>query len=287
MYRYKIANFVPTNNSISFPELASKCGLLEHDLKRIIRYTAIFHRVFQEVTSGFVSHTAASKLLAENEQIGNVMGLTLAECWPAHSRTVDAIAQKSEEPNVTGYALANGTELNTFDFLNANPERAKRFAGAMSMTSKASLDALATYFDWASLAEGSVVVDIGGSRGHVSADLAKRFPQLRFVVQDMPEVVKGAEEGLPEEVANLVSFASHDMFTEQPVRGAEVYLLRYVLHDWPDKYCVEVLKQLFPALKKGAKVVIQDHLLPEPGSLGMLPEMRIRYSHALSGSTFC
>lgn len=270
---------MPLNGSISFTELASKCGLLEHDLQRIIRYTAIFHRVFQEPNPGFVSHTAASKLLAENEQIGHVMGLTLAECWPAHSRTVDAIAEKSEEPNVTGYALANGTELNTFDFLNANPERAKRFAGAMSMTSKASLDALATYFDWASLPEGGVVVDIGGSRGHVSADLAQRFPQLRFVVQDMPEVVKGAEESLPEEVAGRVSFASHDMFTEQPVRDAEVYLLRYVLHDWPDKYCVRVFQQLIPALKRGAKVVIQDHLLPEPGSLGMLQEMRIRYDY--------
>jgi hypothetical protein len=69
---------------------------------------------------------------------------------------------------------------------------------------------------------------------------------------------------------------SHDMFSEQPVAGADVYLLRFVLHDWSDKYCVKVLKQLIPALKRGAKVVIQDHLLPEPGALGMLQEMQLR-----------
>jgi hypothetical protein len=276
IYRFNVAYFVPDESDISFADLASQCGLLENDLKRIIRYAAVHHRVFQESKPGFVAHTAASKLLRENEKIGDIMGLTFAECWPAHSRAVDAMAERSEEPNVTGYALANGTDLNMFEYLNANPERAKRFAGAMSSTSKGSLDALAGYFDWAGLPKNGTVVDVGGSRGHVSAHLAERFPHLKFKVQDMPEVVKGAEEVIPSNVAGRVSFMSHDMFTEQPVRNADVYLLRFVLHDWPDKYCVKVLKELVPALKRGAKVVIQDHLLPEPGTLGLLQEMQLR-----------
>jgi hypothetical protein len=275
IYRFKIASFVPDEGAISFTDLADKCSLLENDLKRIIRYAAVHHRVFQEPRPGFVAHTTASKILSENEKIADIMGLTFAECWPAHSRAVDAIAKRSEEPNVTGYALANGTDLNTFDFLNANPKRAKRFAGAMSSTSKASLDALAGY-DWTGLPENGTVVDVGGSRGHVSAHLAERFPHLKFVVQDMPEVVRGAEEAISGAIADRVSFMSHDMFTEQPVPNADVYLLRFVLHDWPDKYCIKVLQQLIPALKQGAKVVIQDHLLPEPGSLGLLQEMQLR-----------
>ena len=279
IYRFKIASFVPTQGYISFAELANKCELRESDVKRIIRFSAIHHRVFQEAKPGFVAHTAASKLLSENDKVGDVMGLTFAECWPAHSRAVDAIAEKSEEPNMTGYALANGTTLNTFDFLNKNPERAKRFAGAMSSTSRASLDALAEYFDWASLPAGSTVVDIGGSRGHVSLHLAERFQQVKFVVQDLHEVVVGAEESLSEDVADRLSFMGHDMFTEQPIRNAEVYLLRFVLHDWPDKHCVNALKQLVPAMKQGARVVIQDHILPEPGSLGLLQEMQIRYAY--------
>lgn len=179
IYRFKIASFVPTEGDIPFVDLADNCGLLENDLKRIIRYAAVHHRVFKETRPGFVAHTAASKLLSENEKIGDIMGLTFAECWPAYSRAVDAMAKTSEEPNVTGYALANGTDLNMFEYLNANPERAKRFAGAMSSTSKASLDALAGYFHWASLPENGTVVDVGGSRGHVSAYLAGRFPHLK------------------------------------------------------------------------------------------------------------
>lgn len=236
----------------------------------------VHHRVFFESETGFVAHTAASKVLSENAKIGDLMGLTFEECWPAHVRAVDAMSKKSEEANVTGYALANGSTKNTFELLNEQPERAKRFASAMSSTSTASLDALARYFYWESLPEGSLVVDVGGSRGHVSVHLAQRFPHLRFIVQDMPEVVKDAEENLPTDVADRVSFVSHDMFSEQTVQGAQVYLLRYVLHDWPDKDCVRILKQLIPTMKRGARVVIQDHLLPEPGSLGLLKEMQIR-----------
>jgi hypothetical protein len=310
--------------------------LKEQDLRRIVRYTATHHRVFHEPERGKVAHTAASKLLAENDMVGDLMGLTFEECWPAHtkvsllflsrrripierglktyatayfgvfqgvtkgsigtlspilyyqitnhqliilSQAVDAIGERSEEPNVSGYAFANSTNLNTFEFFAQNPNRAQRFAGAMSSTSAASLKALSSYFDWSSLAPNSTVVDIGGSQGHVSVHLAQEFPHLRFIVQDMHEVIEGAEAKIPEGLKDRVELMVHDMFTQQPVEGADVYLLRYVLHDWPDKYCIKVLQELVPSLKKGAKIVIQDHLLPEPGTLSLLQEMQIRYVH--------
>lgn len=146
----------------------------------------------------------------------------------------------------------------------------------MAATSTASLDALSTHFSWSELPPNSTVVDLGGSRGHVSIHLSRKFSQLCFVVQDLPEVVKGAADSLPEDVQGRIEFLAHDMFTNQPTQGADVYLLRYVLHDWPDKYCIDVLRKLIPSLKAGAKVVIQDHLLPEPGTMTLRQEMNMR-----------
>lgn len=263
-----------------------KCRLLEHDLRRIVRFTAVHHRVFQEPRKGYVAHTQASKLLAENMKISDLMGLTFAECWPAHARAVDAIAMRSEEPNVSGYALANETSLTTFEFMEQNPLRAQRFAAAMSTTSQASLDALSDYFEWGDLPSGSTVVDIGGSKGHVSVHLAGRFPHLKFVVQDLPAVVNGAAAKIPPELSDRVKINSHDMFKEQPANNAAVYMLRYVLHDWPDKYCLKVLRNLVPALSKGAVVVVQDHLLPEPGTLSLLQEMQMRSMDCIMLSLF-
>ncbi|KAF1980465.1 putative O-methyltransferase [Bimuria novae-zelandiae CBS 107.79] len=286
VYRFNIAPHVPLNGTISFADLAQKCGLLEHDLRRIIRYTAIHHRVFAEPEEGLVSHTAASRLLAENEMIGDLMGLTFAECWPAHARAPDAITQRSEEPNISGYSLANDTTLNMFEYLGQHPDRARRFAGAMSSTSQASLDALATYFDWAGLPPGATVVDVGGAQGHVSVHLARRFPNLNFIVRDLPEVIEGAQDKIPEDIQGSVRLEGHDMFTPQPKEYADVYLLRYVLHDWPDKYCIRVLENIVPVLKEGAKVVLQEHVLPEHGTLGLLQEMQVRSMDAIMMSLF-
>jgi trans-aconitate methyltransferase len=163
-----------------------------------------------------------------------------------------------------------------FSFLAQNPDRARRFAGAMSSTSQASLDALAEHFNWSSLPSGATVVDVGGSQGHVSLHLARRFPSLNFVVQDIAEVINGAQDKIPVELADRVTLVAHDMFTAQPPRGADVYLLRYVLHDWPDKYCIRVIENIIPELKKGAKIVLQEHVLAEHGTLSLLQEMQVR-----------
>jgi len=69
---------------------------------------------------------------------------------------------------------------------------------------------------------------------------------------------------------------AHDFITEQPVRGADVYLLRWILHNWSDKYSTQILRNLVPALKPGAKVVICDNVLLAPGLLSRWHETRLR-----------
>ena len=59
----------------------------------------------------------------------------------------------------------------------------------------------------------------------------------------------------------------HDFFTEQPIKSADVYLLRWILHDWSDAYALKILRALVPALKPGARLCICEQVLPEPGAL--------------------
>jgi hypothetical protein len=56
----------------------------------------------------------------------------------------------------------------------------------------APLTAQIVAYDWKALAPGSVVVDVGGGLGTAIAPLARDFPQLQYVVQDLPGVI---EEG--------------------------------------------------------------------------------------------
>ncbi|KAL9034899.1 MAG: hypothetical protein Q9214_006833, partial [Letrouitia sp. 1 TL-2023] len=107
---------------------------------------------------------------------------------------------------------------------------------------------------------------IGGSSGYTSIELAKAFPRLRLVVQDMSSI--GLEKG-KEIVSNepalrsRITFIEHDFFQTQPLT-ADVYLFRQILHDWSDNDCVRILKALLPALKTGARILISECVMPEP-----------------------
>lgn len=152
-----------------------------------------------------------------------------------------------------------------------HPRRAKTAAGAMSaLASRMSIDPLFEAYDFSTLGPSATLVDIGGAQGPVSLALVKRFPSLKCIVQDLPEAIaagKAKREDLSEDVKSRVEYQVHDFFEEQPVKDADAYFYRAVFHDWPDKYCVKILRALTPALKKGAKIILNEALMPEPGTL--------------------
>lgn len=130
-------------------------------------------------------------------------------------------------------------------------------------------------YPWESLGNGTVV-DVGGSHGAVSVAIAQRCPSLRCIVQDLPHVVADARTKIPPSLTDQVTFMAHDFFTEQPVRDADVYYMRWILHDWSDKYAIRILRSLIPALKVGARIVLSEFVLPEPGEMSPYDERKLR-----------
>ena len=77
---------------------------------------------------------------------------------------------------------------------------------------------------------------------------------------------------------------AHDFFTEQPVRNANVYYFRWIFHNWSDKYAVKILKCLTPALKIGARILINEYCLPEPGAVSYYQEKPMRFDFSSASS---
>ncbi len=103
-----------------------------------------------------------------------------------------------------------------------------------------------------------------GSAGHVSVALARRFPNLNFVVQDFKETVEASEKTLPAEFKGRVSFQAHDFFNPQPVR-AEIYMMRHICHCWPDRYLIKILQQTVLAMEPGSRIIVVETIVLAPG----------------------
>ncbi|KAF2828338.1 S-adenosyl-L-methionine-dependent methyltransferase [Ophiobolus disseminans] len=279
--RFKIAESFPDKQeSATFDEIADRCGLPEPEVRRIIR-ASLPSYIFREKSRGTVTHTAASRLLATFPLMRQWIETTGAEIHPAALKVADAIEKwpGSEEPNHTGYNIANNTTDNAFIHMSKQPGRAEKFAAAMTLFSNGPGYApthLVDNYPWDRHSSGTIV-DVGGSHGEYSIPIAQKFSSIqRVIVQDLPHVIEQAGATAPADLQDRVTFMAHDFFQPQPVKGADVYLLRWILHDWPDTYATRILCGLVPALEKSSKVVIHEYIVPEPGQTPTVQDQTLR-----------
>lgn len=267
---FKIAHAVPINGTATYHDIASAVKLPEVKVRQLVRH-AMTNRIFYEPSPGIVAHTAASRTLRNEEVLSTWIALCSGEFFPAAARGVDALQKlpDSQEPSEAGWAFGHncvGTPM--FKVAMSDPARAKRFGVGMASLAGGpgyELAYTAQCYDWAALGEATVV-DLGGSHGFLSVDLAKRFPDLKFVVQDLPKAIDSVDpETIPADVRDRVDFMAHDFYTPQPVKDADAYVYRWIMHNNSDKYAVKMLRALIPALKPGARVIINDLCLVPPG----------------------
>lgn len=65
-----------------------------------------------------------------------------------------------------------------------------------------------------------------------------------------------------------------------------VYYFRWIFHNYSTPYAVKILKSLIPALKPGARIVINDYCIREPGSETLWDEKLLRSLDTIMGILF-
>ncbi|PKY00346.1 S-adenosyl-L-methionine-dependent methyltransferase [Aspergillus campestris IBT 28561] len=273
---FNLASYVPVDGRIPFSDLSTQAGVPTSQCTRILRLLMTYF-VFCEPEPGYVSHTPDSALLLD-ERVHSSVGLytdeslrcasflsTAAEKWPG-----------SEERTETAYNLALNTPLPMFEFLQKEPARAQRFRNTMASLCRRdhlSLDHLVEGFNWGSLPDQAVVADIGGSSGHCSKAIAAANPHLRFIVQDL-EVALGCHKSV-KDMNGQIQYMPYDFFTPQPVQ-ADIYLLRWILHDYPDKYAAKILQMQIQSMPPGSRIILMESVMMPPGTESRLVERKAR-----------
>jgi len=130
----------------------------------------------------------------------------------------------------------------------------------MANISAAENPAIAAAYDFAAFEH---VVDVGGGRGGLLAEILKRAPNTRGTLFDLPDAVADPA-GLTDTDPSRWRAVGGDFFASVPA-GAEAYVLKRVIHDWDDEDSLRLLRTCRAALRDDARLLLIDAVLP-PGS---------------------
>ncbi len=239
------------------PDLAQELALPPASLHRLLRAAATVGLV-GEPSPGLFGATAQSELLRPGVEgslhnfARNVVG---HGHWSVWGRLSDAIRAETSQAEP-----ALGTSL--WDYYRAHPDEERSFAAAMSERTATQTAAIVATAD---LRSAHRIVDVGGSQGALLRAFLAAQPSTTGVLFDRPEVVATVPPDLGDPaLAGRVETVGGDFFAGVPV-GGDAYLLKLVLHDWPDDDAARILRSVRDAIDPGGALCVIELVVPPDG----------------------
>ena len=207
---------------------------------------------------------------------GSLRSLAIAWSAPGHwlswGRFLDAVRTgESQAIPALGAAL--------WDYYAQQPEEGAVFTDAMHGSTSGLVQEVTRLVDTST---AKLAVDIGGASGTLVHSLMIANPQLHGIILDLPAVVPSATTAAAAlGLADRSTALAGDFFTQVP--EADIYLLKYVLHDWNDGQAVRILERCREAMQPGGRVLIIEGLLGEMGEPGLAPLSDLNMMVVLGG----
>lgn len=147
-----------------------------------------------------------------------------------------------------------------FEYLADEAELGGIFSAAMTNVSEFATVPLTAAYDFSAF---GTIVDVGGGHGRLLAAILQTAPNSRGVLFDLPEIVAGAPELLREYgVDDRIRIEGGSFFDSVPESG-DAYVLKNVIHDWPEEDAVRILKNVRTAARAGARLLLCEFVIPE------------------------
>ncbi|KAL2016462.1 hypothetical protein VTK56DRAFT_3513 [Thermocarpiscus australiensis] len=129
----------PVDSTITLAELQAKTSLDPINLARLLRF-AMTNGIFREPSPGLIAHTAASRVLAEDENMQAWIGCNGEGIFPAAGHVLQALEAYPGATSLTraGFQFPFGTvdkEPMSVTF-GKDPDRARRMGRAMASLTK-------------------------------------------------------------------------------------------------------------------------------------------------------
>jgi ubiquinone/menaquinone biosynthesis C-methylase UbiE len=176
--------------------------------------------------------------------------------WGGEAWRVWANLLHSVKTGQSARALITGDS--GFAHLERDPQAAQTFNQAMvDLTRLAAMD-IAQAYDFA----GKRVMDVGGGYGELLAQILAAHPTTHGVLFDMAHAISRARDHLGgRAVQGRCEFIAGDFFQRVPA-GCDVYVLKTVIHDWPDEQARDILRTCRSAMAPQARLLVIERLMP-------------------------
>lgn len=251
MVELRIADHLTTPATLQ--QLAAATSTGRSELQRLLRVLRSLDLVTVTAAGRYELTAAGALLVADRPGSARPMARLFTAPWQL--RVLEQLPA----------AIRSGTALfadvhgcGFWEFLARNPDEAAMFDSAMTANGPGQAKALVEAIDFADV---KTVVDVGGGKGSMLADLLAARPGLRGVVADRPEVVAASAPVLERAgVADRCEAVPADFFEEVP-GGGEVYVLAQILHDWPEQDCRAILRTVRAAMSPGARLCVVEEVL--------------------------
>jgi hypothetical protein len=249
-----IADYL-SERSRTAAELARLTGTDESFLRRLLRFLSS-EGLFEERDGDFFALTERSHWL-RSDVPGSFRARAIytgsAMSWMAWGSMMQCL-----KTGQSGFRAAFGQDI--FDHIREHPDAAATFNAFMAAQTAASSAAILDAYSFAGVRE---MVDVGGGHGALIASVLRANAGARGILFDMPEVIATAGPALEKAgVGDRCRTESGNFFTSVSA-GADLYALKFILHDWPDDKCVSILRNCRKAMAPGAKVLIVEFIVPE------------------------
>jgi hypothetical protein len=242
----------------SAEELAAATGAHAPSLYRVLRFLA-GEGIFAEMDDGRFSLTPMGELLRDDAP-GSLRPMARQSASDASWRSWGQLLH-SVQTGRPAFDRVHGVDF--FEYYRQHPGEQAIFDALMRSYTEPVTRAVAQSYDFSPF---SRVVDVGGGRGALTLGLLAEYPHLRGVVFDQPEVARAAQQAI--EAAGQTGrcqAVGGDFFQAVP-EGGDVYLLKFILHDWNDEQCIAILRACRSVMPGNGRVLVIELLIP-PGNV--------------------
>jgi SAM-dependent methyltransferase len=235
-------------------DLARSVGADPPSLYRVLRLLASLG-VFTEVAPRTFGLTPLGETL-RSDAPDSVRNFAITETAPGHWLPWGRLHESVR----TGQAMTYETlGMGLFEWYAQNPDEAGYFNAAMGNLSALAAGELVRVYDFSQV---RTVADIGGAHGVLLAAVLGANPAARGILFDLPHVVATAGAAIAAQgLSERCDLVSGDFFAAVP-EGADLHLLKQIIHDWDDDQATRLLQNCQRALAPNGKLLLVEMVIP-------------------------